>query len=386
MNGDGLAGLAARVGADTAAPHAAAVDRDARFPHEAVDAMRDARLLGALVPRDLGGLGATVGEVAAACTILGRHCASAGMVFAMHQIQAACLVRHGLGNDHLRAVAADLSERQRLFASATTEAGIGGDVRSSGCALERDGDQFRLAKQAPVISYGEYADAVFATARRAPDAPSSDQVLVVAHRGPGATLTLEPTSEWDALGFRGTCSRGFRLTACGSADQIFPVPFAEISTQTMLPVSHVLWSALWLGIADAAVSKARGFVRAAARKTPGTTPPAALRAAELADRHQAMRANVEHGAFAFAQAASDPEALGAMTFALRMNNLKLAASRHVVEVVTGALGVCGIAGYREDSPYALGRHLRDAHGAAVMISNDRIHAANAAMLLVCKDA
>ena len=55
------------------------------------------------------------------------------------------------------------------------------------------------------------------------------------------------------------------------------------------------------------------------------------------------------------------------------------------EIVGGALGICGVSGYRYDSPYAVGRHLRDAHSAALMISNDRVLAANAAMLLVHKE-
>ena len=50
-----------------------------------------------------------------------------------------------------------------------------------------------------------------------------------------------------------------------------------------------------------------------------------------------------------------------------------------------ALLICGIAGYREDSPYSLGRLLRDAYGAAVMVNNDRIIANNAQMLLVHKE-
>ena len=55
------------------------------------------------------------------------------------------------------------------------------------------------------------------------------------------------------------------------------------------------------------------------------------------------------------------------------------------EIVAGALSVCGISGYRNDSPFAVGRHLRDAHGASLMVSNDRILAANAAMLLLHKE-
>jgi acyl-CoA dehydrogenase len=44
-----------------------------------------------------------------------------------------------------------------------------------------------------------------------------------------------------------------------------------------------------------------------------------------------------------------------------------------------------MSGYKADSPYSLGRHLRDAYGAMLMINNDRITAANASMLLVSKD-
>src|SRR5262245_49188319 len=77
-----------------AAPAADAVDREARFPHEAIAALREERMLGAFVPRALGGSGATIGQLAACCEVLGRSCASTAMIFAMHQIEVACLARH----------------------------------------------------------------------------------------------------------------------------------------------------------------------------------------------------------------------------------------------------------------------------------------------------
>jgi acyl-CoA dehydrogenase len=55
------------------------------------------------------------------------------------------------------------------------------------------------------------------------------------------------------------------------------------------------------------------------------------------------------------------------------------------DIVGRALGVCGISGYRCDSTYSVGRHLRDAHSAALMIGNDRALSANAAMLLLHKE-
>ena len=47
--------------------------------------------------------------------------------------------------------------------------------------------------------------------------------------------------------------------------------------------------------------------------------------------------------------------------------------------------ICGIAGYKTDSKFSLGRQLRDAYGAALMINNDRIYGANAQMLLIYKE-
>jgi alkylation response protein AidB-like acyl-CoA dehydrogenase len=61
--------------AQVAAAHADAVDRDARFPGEAFEAARKARLPGLLVPAELGGGGGTVSDAAEVCHALGRACA-----------------------------------------------------------------------------------------------------------------------------------------------------------------------------------------------------------------------------------------------------------------------------------------------------------------------
>ena len=370
------------IGGEVAAPAADAVDRMARFPREAIAALREERMLGALVPKELGGGGATIAEVGAVCEVLGRFCASTAMIYAMHQIEVACLVRHGLASPFFRGYLAELAERQRLIASATSEVGVGGDLRRSVCAVERDGSRIRIRKQAPVISYGEEADDILLTARRDADAAPADQVLVLVRK---SDSRLTRTGEWDTLGMRGTRSLGFVLEAAGCAEQILPAPFADIASQTMLPTSHVLWTSLWLGLTSDAVRRARAFVRAEARRTVGAVPPGALRLAETVADLECMRATVYEGRADFERHQDNPEALAGLGFTIRMNNLKAAAARMAPEIVTRALAVCGVSGYRYDSPYSVGRHLRDAHSAALMISNDRVLSANAAMLLVHKE-
>lgn len=372
------------IGRDVLAPHAAQVDREARFPREAIDALRGARLLSAYVPREHGGMGLDVVQVARICEALGQYCASSAMIYAMHKIQAACVVHHAQSSAYFRGYLRRLVEEQRLMASATTEVGVGGDLRTSLCAVEVAGGSFRLMKKAPVISYGEAADDILVTCRRAPDAPAGDQVHVLVKRG---EYSAEVLSGWDTLGFRGTCSSGFTLNARGDAEQILPAPFADILAQTMHPYSHIVWGSLWAGIAVDAVNRARAFVRAEARKTPGDVPPSALRLAEADGVLQEMRHNVAGHAREYHEllVRGQAEAFQQFGFAVRTNNLKVSSSERVVDVVGRALLICGIAGYRNDSKYSLGRHLRDAYGAALMVNNDRILKLNATMLTVHKE-
>jgi len=382
LDANSLSRQAARIGLEVAGVAAGAVDRDARFPAEAFEAMREESLLSVLIPSELGGSGLSIGQVGDIVFELGRHCASTAMIFAMHQIQVASIVRHGRST-FFRDYLAEVADRQLLLASATTEMGVGGDVRTSVCTVERVGaDEIRLEKMAPVISYGEHADAILATARRTPESPPNDQVLVLC-RPPG--LVLEAISGWDTLGFRGTCSLGFRLVAQGGTELILADSYGDISSRTMLPVSHILWSSVWLGLATSAVDKARQFVRAEARKKPGVTPPSALRLAELIGQLQRMEELVRGTARRYDEMCDDLEALESMGFAITMNSLKVSSSTLVVDIVNRAMTICGMAGYREDSPFSLGRILRDAHGAAVMVNNDRINSNTAQMLLIYKD-
>jgi acyl-CoA dehydrogenase len=292
------------------------------------------------------------------------------------------LARHAT-TDHIRDYLRDLVSNQYLLASATTEIGTGGDTRSSVCAVETDGESFRVVKKAPVISYGQYADAILATARRSAESPPSDQVVVLCD---SKDYTLEQTSGWDTLGLRGTCSSGFVLTASGPLDAVMTVPFGDISAQTMLPVSHILWGHVWLGIAAEAVERARKKVQADARKSPGSSTPATLRLAELAALYDQLAQIVRSAARSFDAISEDREALSSISFTVNMNALKVNSSTLVVDIVNQAMQVCGIDAYRLDSQYTMGRLLRDAHSASLMVNNDRILNNNAQLLLMNRGA
>jgi acyl-CoA dehydrogenase len=371
---DDLACRVAQVAA-VAAVHATAVDHEARFPAEAIAAARAARLMSVAVPRELGGEGVGVAEVADVCYALGRACAATAMIYAMHQTKVACIARHGGTSPWHQLLLRRLCSDQLLLASSTTEGQGGGDVRNSAAPIERNDARIALERYATVISYGEAADGIVTTARRSADAVSTDQVLVVLLK---QDYTLERQVGWDALGMRGTCSAGFKLIAAAASEQILPVSYDQIHARTMMPVAHLLWSAAWAGIAAAATDRARAFVRKVRHRADGVLPPGAAHLTRATASLQKLRSLVAGAVRRFEQTANDPAALEAIDFQTAMNLLKVNASELAVATVMSAMQTCGIAGYRNDTEFSIGRHLRDILSSPVMISNDRI-LANVAM-------
>jgi acyl-CoA dehydrogenase len=355
--------------ASVAAEHAEAVDREARFPAEAFIAMREQRFLGILVPEDLGGEGISLSEIADICFQLGQVCSSTAMIYAMHQMAVACLVRHGQSERWHEQFLRRLCAEQLLLASSTTEGQRGGDVRSSAAPIERDGSRISLERRATVVSYGAAADAIVTTARRSATAPASDQVLVVFQKD---GYSLEPLTPWDSLGMRGTCSCGFVLRASGDAEQILPEPYEKIHGQTAAPVAHLLWASVWAGIAASAVQRTQHFLRQAMRQANGTLPPGAAHFARACAELGTLRGLVTSALSRYELAMRDTAVLAALNFQRDINMFKVEASEMAVSIVMSALRACGLSGYRNDGAYSIARQLRDVLSSPLMISNDRI--------------
>ena len=373
--GDTMAEEAQRIGLEVAEHWAHDVDRDARFPSEAVAAMKASGLLGAHVPTELGGAGVTVGELSRAVSALAAHCASSALVFAMHQIHVSMLCRHAATSEQ-RAVLRRIVDEQLLLANANSEVGVGGDARTSICALEPTPTGYRLDKEALAVSYGVHADGITATARRGPEAPPGDQVYLVCLK---PDYELVPTGTWDTLGLRGTCSGSFRLRAEGPQSLVYE-DHADMAARTGLAVGNILLSSVWLGIAEAAGRKAHAFVRQAAKRQVGSTPPSAVRLAELAVVLNELRELLAGAARAYEEVKDGP-GVTSVAFINRMSWLKVGSSSLLVDIVNRASLVCGLEGYRNDSQFTMGRLLRDAQGAPLMVNNDRVLRSTADLLI-----
>ncbi|MEU0479240.1 acyl-CoA dehydrogenase family protein [Streptosporangium sp. NPDC006013] len=370
----------ARLAVETAAHHAADVDRNARFPAEAIAALREQRLLSACAPVEVGGDGAALGKLTAIAEVLAGACSSTAMIWAMHQIQLACLVQYG-DTPELRRFTRRACAEQLLLASATSEVGTGGDLRSSIATLEPGDVGSTVDKKASTISYGAYSDGILATVRSGPDSAPNDQVLVLVlnHQA-----ELEQLSEWDALGMRGTCSAGFRLRAPVSDGHVLPTPFERIANRTMVPYSHLLWAACWLGIAGSALGRARNLLRERTRRDSSGSAVALTRLAQATARLGAARSATTSAA-AFFDRMDTPEDADAWATAIEINEVKYIASQTAVETTLEALAICGFPGYLEHGRYSVARHMRDVLSGPLMISNDRLLVTNGGLLLSIKD-
>jgi acyl-CoA dehydrogenase len=193
--------------------------------------------------------------------------------------------------------------------------------------------------------------------------------------------TLDRLQSWDTLGMRGTHSEGFALRAKAPAQQVLPEPYEKIHAQTMVPHAHILWGSVWAGIAAAATIKAQAFMRNALRSSGGQMPPGAAHFTKAASSLRTLRSVLNSAMRSYQAIMSDEKAVAALEFQSMITLTKVQASELAVETVLSALRACGLSGFRNDSEFSIGRHLRDVLSAPLMINNDRI-LANLAMTSV----
>lgn len=329
-------------------PFAAAHDRDGDFVHESFGLLRAEGFMGAPVPAELGGGGATHAEACAVLRQLGQACGATAVTLSMHyHLTCTQIWRHKHGQPAegiLRRVAAE-----DLVLVST---GAADWVGASGSARKVDGGFRVSARKAP--SSGAPAGDILVTSVRWDDAPDGPQVLHCAVPFGAEGLSIEPT--WDTLGLRGTGSDTVVL------DDVF-VPDTAVSLARPADRWHPVWNTVlgtalplimsaYLGIADRAVADATRLAgtRAARPETAALVGTMGNHHATAEDAVDAMVRNADDLRFAN----TDDVAAFALT--------RKAIAAEAVEATTrAALDLAGGAGYGRQA--ALERCHRDALGA-----------------------
>ncbi len=126
----------------TIASHSDSVDREARFPAEAVDGLSRAGLMALGVPADLGGPGGGPAEVVAAVERVASACSSTAMVYVMHAIATQTLIagaaERGANRDVLREIATGGHLTTLAFSEPATRSHSGRRPRGPSRTATRD--------------------------------------------------------------------------------------------------------------------------------------------------------------------------------------------------------------------------------------------------------
>ena len=266
------------------AGRAAEIDQSDRFVTENYALLREEGLVQAGVPRELGGGGAEVPELAEMLRILGRACGSTALAFSMHTHQVAIPAwrwRHQKATavePLLRRVAAE----QLILLSSGGSDWIGG----SGKAEKVDGG-YRVTARKVFTSGAEAGNILMTGAIHEGD----DGSRTVIHFGaPMKTAEVRIEQTWRTLGMRGTASNDVVIENLFIPDA--SVAFSRTAGewhpvfQIIATIAFPLIYAVYLGVAESA----RDIAIATAKGKPHADASLAgrmdteLRAAQLAHR------------------------------------------------------------------------------------------------------
>lgn len=358
--------------------HADTLDATSSFPVEALAALGEAGLMGLLVPRAQGGMGADLIDLVAVTMTLADACTSTAFVWSMHCQQVDALVRFG-DADWTSGVLARVAAGDLYLASVTTEHVKGGHLLSADAALEPEGDGARLLRRAPIVTGGEHADAFLVTMRADPSAPRDVISLVFAERDE-LDVTVERT--WDQSGMRGTANVALELRGLLRPARVVGPPrgFRAVAIESMIPVAHLAWSASWLGAAVGALRRVVRHLRARGR------PLSDLEAARLG----AIRARLETAsaylwtvAHEVVAARDAGASLDRPPLQIHLNALKVSSSEAARAVVDALVELVGLRdGYERGSALALDRALRDVRAASLTFNDDRLRVATGHLSLL----
>jgi alkylation response protein AidB-like acyl-CoA dehydrogenase len=275
-----LLAIASDLGVHKFAPRAAQIDRDAVFPFENYEDMRQAGLLGICVPEQYGGWGADFATYAMVAAEIGRHCGATALTLNMHV--SSCLWTGAIADD------LDMSAAQRAnheahrahhYERIVRQGKVYSQPFSEGGAAAAGKAPFgTLARRVPG-GYIVNGRKIFASLAGAadyygilctldiPGASQRDSLYLAVDRNlPGVKVQ----GDWDPLGMRGTVSRNllFQDVFVPEIERLMPEGlYAQAATRW--PHMFATLSPTYFGLAQAAYDFTVSYLRA---EIPGMPP------------------------------------------------------------------------------------------------------------------
>jgi alkylation response protein AidB-like acyl-CoA dehydrogenase len=337
------------------APFAAAVDADARFPAEALDALAGASLHAVHIPEEYGGEGADALAAVIVIEEVARACASSSLIPAVNKLGTVPLLLSGseaLKRKYLPPVA----RGEALFSYALSEAGAGSDAASMKTRAVRDGDQWVLNGTKMWITNAGVSQYYTVMAVTDPGLGARGiSAFVVEKSDPGVSFG-EPEKK---LGIKGSPTRTVILEDVRiPAMRIIGEPGTGFKTAlATLDHTRVTIAAQALGIAQGALDYAVGYVKERHQfgQAIADFQGVQFMLADMAMKVEAARQLTYHAAALSEQAMSGVRAPN-LTFV--SSACKTMASDAAMAVTTDAVQLLGGYGYVRD--YPVERMMRDA--------------------------
>jgi len=371
---DGVRELAQAV----ALPLAAEVDRDHRFPKEAINAAAEAGLLGVLIPRQYGGLGLDALAFALCIDELARACASTSVIVDVHtSVSSEPILLFGT-DEQKRRWLPRLASGELLGAFALTEPASGSDAASLKTSARRNGDGYVLNGTKVFITNIGHAGLYIVFARTGPDERATG---VSAFLVPADTPGVRIGQVFKKMGLNGSPTGelvledvvvpvGNRLAAEG---QGFTVAMRALDS------GRIGISGQALGIGQAAVDEATALMKRRAKEQLASPHPAdSLREwadlptwwggqgeefwlADIATHLESARMLAYHAAWLCSRG---------RPFTLAASMAKLHCTDTTMQVVLDALQIAGEEGAVSGSTFE--RHVRDAKALQIYEGSNQV--------------
>ncbi|MDT0388636.1 acyl-CoA dehydrogenase [Streptomyces sp. DSM 41921] len=332
------------------APHAAAVDEEARFPREALQALVANDLHAVHVPEEYGGSGADALATVIVIEEVARVCASSSLIPAVNKLGSLPVILSG-SEELKKKYMTPLAKGEGMFSYCLSEPDAGSDAAGMKTRAVRDGDFWVLNGVKRWITNAGESEYYTVMAVTDPEKRSKGISAFVVEKSDEGVSFGAPEKK---LGIKGSPTREVYLDNVRiPADRMIGEEGTGFATaMKTLDHTRITIAAQALGIAQGALDYAKGYVKE--RKQFGK-PIADFQGiqfmlADMAMKISAARALTYQAAAASQRVDADLTYQGAAA--------KCFASDVAMEVTTDAVQLLGGYGYTRD--YPVERMMRDA--------------------------
>jgi len=336
-------------------PLAAEVDRDHRFPQEAIDAAAQSGLLGVLIPRRYGGAGLDALAFALCVEELAQACASTAVIVDVHtSVGTEPILLFGDDEQKSRWLPR-LATGELLGAFALTEPASGSDAASLTTTARRNGDGYVLNGTKVFITNIGHAGLYVVFARTGPDEKAAG---VTAFLVPADARGVRVGQVFHKMGLHGSPTGELILedvsvpaaNRLGAEGQGFTVAMRALDS------GRIGISGQALGIGQAAVDETRALMR-----DRGHEQGDDFTLAEMATRLESARLLAYQAAWLCSRG---------LPFTRQASMSKLHCTDTAMHVALDALQIAGLEGAASGSP--LERHVRDAKALQIYEGSNQV--------------